>query len=77
MDGVTTIVVSEGGAGVTVSDAGALVMPNAEAVICVVPGPAPVATFPLSIAIELLPSDDHVKVMPLITLLNWSNPTAV
>ena len=77
VDGVTTIVLREGGGGVTVSEAGALVMPKAEAVMCVIPGPAPVATFPLSIATELFPSDDHVNVRPFITLLNWSYPTAV
>jgi len=77
VEGVTTIVVNEGGGGITVSEAAALVTPEAEAVMCRVPGPTPVATFPFSIATELFPSDDHVNVRPLITLLNWSYPTAV
>jgi len=52
-------------------------MPEDEAVMCTVPGETPVATLPLRVAIELLPSDAHVKVIPLITLLNWSYPTAL
>lgn len=77
LDGVTTIVFNAGGGGSTVSDAGALLMPEAEAVICTVPGAIPVATLPLSIAIALLPSEAQAKVSPFITLLNWSYPTAV
>ena len=50
---------------------------EADAVICIVPADTPVATLLLSIAIAVLPSDAHVNVMPFITLLNWSYPTAV
>ena len=58
-------------------DAGALLMPEAEAVMCTVPGETPVATLPLMVAIEVLPSDAQVKVIPLIGWLNWSYATAV
>ena len=71
------IVANAGGGGRTVSEAGALTMPEAEAVMCIVPGATPVATLPLSIAIAVLPSDAQSNVIPFITLLNWSYPTAV
>ena len=77
LEGVTTILVNAGGGGNTVSDAGALLIPAAEAVICTVPAATPVATLPLRIAIALVPSEAHENVTPLITLLNWSYPTAV
>jgi hypothetical protein len=76
-DGVTPIVVNAGGGGKMVNDAGALLMPEADALICIAPADTPVATLLLRIAIALLPSDAHVNVMPFIKLLNWSYPTAV
>ena len=75
--GVITIVVNTGGGGSTVSAAGALLIPEAEAVMCTVPAATPIAVLPFTIAIELALSDDQVKVIPLIALLNWSYPTAV
>ena len=71
------IVVNTGGGGSTVREAGALLMPEAEAVMCTVPGETPVATLPLIVAIEVLPSDAQVKLIPFIGLLNWSYATAV
>ena len=61
----------------TINEAGALLILEADAVICTIPGETPDATFPLRVATEPLPSDAQVKVIPLIKLLNWSYPTAV
>jgi hypothetical protein len=66
--GVTPMVVNTGGGGSTVRDADALLMPEADAVMCTVPGDTPVAS-PLSTVAEL-PLDDHTKMIPFITLLN-------
>jgi len=70
------MVVNTGGGGRTVSDAGALLTPEAEAVMCTVPLDTPVATLPLMVATEL-PSDAQANVIAFSTLLNWSYPTAV
>jgi hypothetical protein len=75
--GVTTRLVNTGGGGRTINEAGALLILEADAVICTIPGETPDATFPLRVATEPLPSDAQVKVIPLIKLLNWSYPTAV
>ena len=75
--GVTTTVVNTDGGGRTVSDAGPLLMPEADAVMWTVPGATPVATLPLRVATEPLPSEAQVNVIPLIKLLNWSYPAAV
>jgi len=75
--GVTTTLVNTDGGGRTVSDAGPLLMPEADAVMWTVPGATPVATLPLRVATEPLPSEAQVNVIPLIKLLNWSYPVAV
>ena len=74
---MTTTLVNTNGGGSTVSDAGPLLMPEAEAVMWTVPGAIPVATLPLRVATEPLPSEAQVNVIPLIKLLNWSYPAAV
>src|ERR1700745_3873811 len=75
--GVTAMLVSTGGGGSTISDAGALLTPEADAVICAVPDESPVARPALIVAIEPSSFEPQVNVIPVITLLNWSYPVAV
>ena len=74
---MTTTLVNTDGGGRTVSNAGPLLMPEADAVMWTVPGATPVATLPLRVATEPLPSEAQVKVISLIKLLYWSYPAAV
>ena len=76
--GVTRMVAKAGGGASTVSAAGALVTPEADAVTCMTPGDTPVATPPWKIAIALsfAPSSDevHVNAIPAMGWLYWSKP---